>query len=60
MKIVIEITEAQVSGLKEYLKDTDGNATAKIGKRDIQQEIQGIVDGNLQIGSVYDYISKYE
>ncbi len=61
MKITIELSDAQVKGLKDYIEET-GPATysKKPGKMEIQSEIQGIVDGNLQTGAVYDHISKYE
>lgn len=42
MKLTIELTEAEVKGLKAYLKDLDGG---KIGKEEIRQHIQGIVTG---------------
>jgi hypothetical protein len=60
MKITIELTGAQVKGLKSYLKEVSGDIAPKIDKQDIKLEIQGIVDCNLQTGAVYDHISKYE
>lgn len=59
MKITIELSEAEVKGLKAYLKDVNGDGKA-ITKKDIQTEIQGIVSGNLQVGAVADYINQFE
>lgn len=59
MKITIELTENQVKGIKEYLKDTNGT-DEKVTKQDIKTEILGIVHSCLQTGAVYDYIYKYE
>ena len=42
MKITIELTEAEVKGLKDYLKEVSGDINPKISKEDIKQEIQGI------------------
>jgi len=58
MKFTIELTEAQVKGIKEYLKDVSD--IEKPSKKDIQSEINGMLSAELQSGSVYDYISKYE
>jgi predicted SprT family Zn-dependent metalloprotease len=60
MKVTIELTAAQVKGLKEYLKDISGDINPKVTKKDIEQEIKGMVALELQCGAVYDYISKYE
>lgn len=60
MKITIELTEAEVKGLKDYLKEVSGDINPKISKEDIKQEIQGIVSSSLQTGAILDYISKYQ
>lgn len=60
MKITIELSEAQINGIKEYIKDTNGEINQKITKKDIQAEIMGIVSCDLQTGAVSDYILKYE
>jgi len=60
MKITIELTEAQVKGLKEYLKETSGDINHTISKEDIKREVFGMVNCELQSGAVCDYISKYE
>jgi len=59
MKITIELTEAEVKGLKAYLKDVNGDGEP-VTKEDIKREIQGIVSGNLQAGAVEDYINQFE
>ena len=60
MKITIELNEAEVKGLKAYLKEVGD--IEKPSKADIEQEIQGIVSGTLHAPqeAVNDYISKYE
>lgn len=57
MKITIELTDAEVKGLKEYLRDVDG--IEKPSREDIKREIAGIVSGNLEIGACGDYVKKY-
>lgn len=58
MKITIELSAAQVKGLKNYLKEVSGDINAKIGKAEITQEIRGIVNGTLQVGAVADHINQ--
>lgn len=60
MKITIEITEAQVKGLKDYLREVSDIESPK--KEDIRIEVQGIVSGYFQAqhSSLTDYIQKYE
>jgi len=60
MKITIEITDAEYKGLKDYLKETSGDINPKIGKPEVQQEVQGMVSASLQAGAVWDYISQYQ
>ena len=60
MKITIDLTEAQVKGIKDYLKETtDIN---KPGKNEVSQEVKGILDTYFQAphSSLTDYINKYE
>lgn len=59
MKVIIELTEAEVKGLKSYLKEVSGDVSPLIKKEDIRQEIAGIVSSALQSGAVYDHIQKY-
>lgn len=60
MKITIELTDAQVKGIKHYLKEVGD--IQKPAKADIKQHIDNIVHGNLQAPqeSVSHYIAKYE
>lgn len=60
MKIFINLSEAEVKGIKEYLKTVDG--IEKPLKKDIQNEVKGIVNGAFQSqhSALADYISKYE
>ncbi len=59
MKITIQLDDAQVAGLKDYIRET-GNAD-KPTKQDIKIEIQSIVDGYLQSqhSALTDCINKY-
>lgn len=60
MKITIELTEAQVKGIKEYLREVCDIAIPK--KDDIIIEVKGIVNGYMQAqhNSLADYVMKYE
>jgi len=60
MKIQIELTRAQVRGIREYLESVSPDIDPKITKEDIVREIGGMVSGELQNGCIYDYIKKYE
>lgn len=59
MKITIELTDAQVKGIKNYLSDFD---MEKITKQEIVFYIDGIVNGVLSSPheAVSDYILKAE
>ena len=58
MKFTIEITEQEAIGIKQYLIETDGDLSPKVGKKEIQDFIQGIVSGSLNApqDAVSDYI----
>lgn len=58
MKITIELSEAEVKGLKDYLKDAD----LKGSKQDIAAHIENIIHGviNAPQESSSQYINKYE
>ncbi len=60
MKITIELSEAEVKGLKQYLNEVGD--IERPTKTDIQNEIQGIVSGNLHAPkvAVADYINEFE
>jgi hypothetical protein len=46
MKITIELSENQVNGIKEYIKDTEG--IEKPTKNHIKDEIYGIIQTSFQ------------
>jgi hypothetical protein len=56
MKITIELTEAEVKGIKAYLLDLDGENN----KAAIKQYVQGIVSGtiNAPAEAVRQYINQ--
>ena len=58
MKITIELNENEVKAIKAYLGQfaEDGE---KIGKAEIKQEIEGMVNSSLQCGSIGDYYRLY-
>ena len=60
MKITIELSDAQVKGIKQYLKEVGDNPKPK--KADIQSEMASIVHGTLQAQqcAIADYVAKYE
>ncbi len=59
MKITIELTEAQVKGIKAYYKATDGG---KCDKKEIARYVSGIALGTLEAPqeAVSDYIKKFQ
>jgi len=59
MKATIELTEAEVKGIKAYVKQTDGDTW---GKAEITQYVSGIVGGILHAPqeAVSDYIKVFE
>lgn len=59
MKITIELTEAQVKGIKEYLKESSD--IEKPSKSDVVTEVKGILDTYFQSqhSALTDYIQKY-
>ena len=59
VKITIELTEQEVKALKAYLKEVSNDIDPVITKEDIKLEIQGIVSGAMQTGSLGDYYQQY-
>lgn len=58
MKITIELTDAEVKGIKAYLKEVDG---VKAGKAEIKQFVESLVQTmHAPQESVSDYIKKFE
>ena len=59
MKVTIELTDAEVKGIKEYLKEVDG--IEKPTKKDVEREVRSLT-GLLHAPqeAVSHYISKYE
>ena len=58
MKITIKLTEAEVKGIKAYLKEVDGE---KAGKAEIKQFIDGIVQAiHAPQEAVSHYIKQFE
>lgn len=60
MTVTIQLTEAQVKGLKDYLREVADIENPK--REDIQCEVRSIVTGYFQAqqSSLTDYINKYE
>lgn len=58
MRITINLTAAEVRGLKKYLAALEGDKQVKIGRAQIREEVQGMVSCNLQTGAVWDYIKQ--
>jgi hypothetical protein len=59
MKITIELTEAEVKGIKAYLLEVDG---VKAGKAEVSEFISGIATGVIHAPqeAVSDYINRFE
>lgn len=60
MKITITLTDAEVKGIKDYLREIGDIESPK--KEDIQSEVQHTVSGYLQApqSALTDYINKYK
>lgn len=60
MKVTINLSDAQVKGIKAYLKEVADIPSPK--KEDVRTEIENMVHGYLQSpqSSLTDYISRYE
>lgn len=58
MKIVINLTDAEVKALKAYLADVSHDVNPVITKADIEQEIKGAISGHLQSGALGDYLQQ--
>lgn len=60
MKITIELTDAEVRGIKRYLKEVDDNP--KVSKQDIAQYVSGEINGMLHAPqcAISDYIMAEE
>lgn len=57
MKITIEISEAQVKGIKDFIRSYhEEKPTNDL----VKEQIKAMVNGGLQQGEIYDYIAKYE
>jgi len=56
MKITIELSEAEVKGLKDYLREV---CDIKPTKENIIIECGSLLSATLSSGSVGDYIQKY-
>lgn len=59
MKITIELNTNEVAALKAYLKEVSHDINPKITKEDIKQEIEGMISGCMQSGSLGDYYRQY-
>lgn len=60
MKITIDLTPAQVKGIKDYLREVAD--IEKPSQQDVKAEVAGILDTYFQSqqSSLTDYIQKYE
>lgn len=59
MKITIELTEAEVKGIKAYLKEVDG--VEKVGKPQVKQFVESLVQAmHAPQEAVSDYINQFE
>jgi hypothetical protein len=59
MKVTITLTDKEVNAVKAYLTSVSPDINPKITKRDIEQEIAGIVTSAMQQGALGDYYSEY-
>jgi hypothetical protein len=58
MKITITLSDAEVKGIKTYLKSVSHDINPKITKAEIVDEIRGIVNGEIYNAAMGDYVSR--
>lgn len=58
MKITITLSDAEVRGIKAYLKSVSHDINPKITKAEIVDEIRGIVSGTIYDAAMGDYVSR--
>jgi len=60
MKVIVDLTEAEKKGIKEYLKDTGSGEP--VTYEDVKAHIRNIVSGYLSAphNAESDYIAKYQ
>ena len=59
MKITINLTDQEVKALKAYLKEVSNDVEPVITTEDIKAEVQGMVSGCMQVGSLGDYYQQF-
>lgn len=57
MKVTITLSDAEVRGIKAYLKATSHDIKPRIVKADIVSEIRGIVSGTIYDAALGDYVA---
>lgn len=55
MNITIKLSEAEVKALKAYLTEVSNDITPVITKKDIENEVKGMISGCFQAGSLGDH-----
>ena len=58
MKVTITLSEAEVRGIKAYLKAMSPDINQKITNEDVKTEIKGMVNGEICNGAIGDYVWK--
>lgn len=59
MKITIDLSDAEIEGIRAYIQETDGENP---DRRRIIEEVQGIVSGYLHSpqNAIADYVNQFE
>lgn len=57
MKIIINLSDIEVRGIKKYLKAVSPDITPRITKKEIEAEIRGLVNGEICNGAIGDYVA---
>ena len=60
MKFSVRLTQAQVDGLENYLKENSGDIHKQISQMDIENELQSMLNQFLKKGAVSNHIEKFE
>lgn len=55
MNIVVKLSKEELKALKEYLKSVSSDVNPTISKKEIENEIRGMVSNNFQFGALGDY-----
>jgi len=62
MNVIVKLSLAEVRGITKYLKETSSDINENVNRSDIEQFINGVINGELQAvhSAVADYVRTEE